>query len=145
MRSFSLETKKLVTAAIAGPLAIIPACVLLEIVLRLFNTPLVPFISGYLFGDGIYSGTFTFAFMAIGLVFYPATLLVGVPTALLLRRFNKPYIGGLMAAPLLIAFILIPIMSHPDLIIVIFYCAFAVSLGCWWGYIIAQKKQQRAS
>ena len=126
-----------------GPLAIFPASFLIELVSFLFHSPLVPFISGHLFGDGFFSHSFKFAFITLAIVFYPAILFVGVPAVLFLRHFEKPGIYGLIAAPLAAGFVISLIEMDLDFIVVILFCAISVASGCWLSYRIVRTDAAR--
>jgi hypothetical protein len=141
LKTFSPGTEKILFAALVGPIiGVVSACVLLEIVSFLFDTPLVPFISGYLFGDGDFIALSKFAVTVLVLVFYPANLFVGLPAALLLRRFHQPIVYGLIIAPLLVGFGLSLFTLRFDLVVVLLSCAIAVGLGCWLAFRIAQQR-----
>jgi hypothetical protein len=141
LKTFSHETEKMLFAALVGPIiGAVPACVFLETVSVLFDTPLVPFINGYLFGDGDFIALSKFAVTVLVLVFYPANLFVGLPAALLLRRFHRPIIHGLIIAPLLVGLGLSLVTMRFDLVVVILSCAMAVGLGCWLAFRIAEQR-----
>jgi len=130
------ETSRLLVSALVGPVAIVPACVLLELAATRLGFSLVPLLNASVFGVRDFTPSLGFAFAALLFVFYPAVFLLGMPAALVLRRMDKPGISGLIGAPLLLAVLLALTREHPDVKIVFAYCAIAVSAGCWGFYRI---------
>jgi hypothetical protein len=100
-------------------------------------------LTSYVFGEGDgFSPALGFAFLALVAVFYPSTLLLGVPVALVLRHMGKAGIGGLTASPLVVAAILSLTGEDPDIKIVLAYCAITVSAGCWWIHRMLGRRAQ---
>jgi uncharacterized membrane protein YhaH (DUF805 family) len=140
LRIFTPEAEKLMFAALIGPIAIFPACVFLEVGSRLLHEPLVPFISGHLFGNGDWSTPLRFAFVTLAVVFYPAVFFIGAAIALVLSRLHQSGIYGLVAAPFVIAFILSIVEQEPELVFVLLFCATSVALGCRLAYGVARRR-----
>ena len=136
MNTISPATRRLLVSVLVGPIAIVPACIVLDMAATQFHFPLVPLLGGYVFGEGSFMSSLGFAFAALVIVFSPAAFLLGLPAALLLHRIDKPDIAGLIGAPILLAAVLGITKEHPNVKIVLAYCAIAVSAGCWWFYRI---------
>lgn len=119
MKTFTPDTRKLIVAALLGPLAIVPALLLVGAIFMV-RFPVGDVVSGVL------------ALSMFGLVMaYPAVLVIGVPGVMLLRHFGRLSLLSLIGVALVLCLFL---PNDWGLVLLYCYCATAVALGCWWVY-----------
>lgn len=125
MTIFDPETRKLIVVVLVGPLAILPALLLLSLATALLDTT-----------D---AGTSFLLFSLIGLeIAYPVSIVFGVPILLVLKHFNQLNLVTLIAAAILIVMTLSILLPFSlSLMFLYIYCALAVATGSWWVYKVA--------
>lgn len=123
MESFSEFTRKNVAAVVLGPLALIPTLLLLAYVEVLFKNQSAKVAFGELFP----------LYTAVGLPFtYLVTLIVGLPTVVILNKLNKLNLLNITLV-WLIPLSIFSLFQNPAFIFWVFFtcCAFSVTLSCW--------------
>jgi hypothetical protein len=127
MKTFSLTTRKNVAAVLLGPLLLAPVLVVTYFVLALLSE------SPTQLRDVV--GIALFVSLWALIIAYPAALILGVPTILLLKRFSTLNYFSVLATAVIWS---IPIafsfgIDFPSTLLV-GYCAAIVATGCWLVY-----------
>ena len=127
MQVFSLTTRKLVVAVVLGPLLLLPLIAISYLGGLGFSMVSMPIARQLYVISYITSYSLLFA--------YPLTLFLGVPSALILKRFNKFNYRNLAVVGVLITVALSPQLGFKWIgITYLSACTIIVVTGCWLCY-----------
>lgn len=126
MKAFSTETRANIAAFFIGPLFLIPAVLAGIAILSVLNGQANEIGSALAVGVMVaLYGLFVFA--------YPMTLIIGIPSILLLKKFGKYSLLSLVSVSFVGAGI-VAVLIEPGLEswLLFCYCSASVSFGCWF-------------
>jgi hypothetical protein len=127
MKVYSAQTKKLVKAALIGPLAILPALFIYTV-------------GDYIVNPKLYASAdwsdIIFVYVLFGLFFsYLGTVLLGLPAGVILTKLNQFRILNLIFVSLILAVLISLYLGFTANKLLFFsYCSCFVAVGCWVVY-----------
>ncbi|WP_028877547.1 hypothetical protein [Teredinibacter turnerae] len=128
MKTFSVTTRKNVAAVLLGPLFLVPAMLLTYLVLALLNNG-SPTNSSNVIGISLF-----FSFWGL-IIAYPAAIVLGVPSVLILKRIGKLNYFTVLVAAIVWSIPLSAIFGiDSGSMLFVVYCACIVASGCWMVY-----------